>query len=103
MAKRKLEDLPEKTQERIRLMVADLTLLWGITPGTQPDRRKVYEQVWNEIKKAIKRFNLDPDEIYFIYGQVGHPKETDIAKQRAFEYIQRHRPQFVDMPKHLTN
>lgn len=102
MAKRRLEDLPEKTQERIRLMAADLIMLWGITPGRDPDRRKAYQRVWKEIEKAIKRHNLDPDEVYFIYGQL-HGDETEATKQRAFEYIQEHRPQFTEPPRHLTN
>ena len=83
-------------------MVADLTLLWGIIPGRDPERRKAYQKVWKKIEEAVKRYNLDPGEVYFIYGQL-RGDETEATKQRAFEYIREHRPELIDVPKHLEN
>lgn len=91
MPKRRLEDLPEKTQEKIRLMVADLVLLWGIIPGKDPERRRAYQKVWDRVEKEIRRYHLDPDEIYFIYGNL-QGDETEETKMRAFDYILKHKP-----------
>lgn len=90
MAKRKLASLPEATRTQIKLMVAHLILLWGATPGLEPDRAKAYNRLRKKLEAIINKWNLDLNDVYFVFGDPGDPRERSWVKSRAQQYINAH-------------